>query len=215
MNPRNWAVVAAVVLALVLVATALGQGGQLAGLVQPQVVSIEQLVPVDVTVAVPLDDGSVVTATAPITVGISLQVKIDGAGVVSVAAGEAEPETVTAEQGAEPAAVDTEAGADFVDGSGVPYSVETDLPVTVTSVTSDALLESMGSIVGELRNDGAEELGALTLSVRLYDADGKVLGLGNGYTTKDTIKPGGASAFSVVAMVNLDEVASYAIEVSD
>ena len=82
MVPRNWTIVLAVGLALVLGATALGQGGQLAGLVQPQVVSIEQLVPVDVTLAVPLDDGSVVTATAPITVGISLQVKIDGAGVV-------------------------------------------------------------------------------------------------------------------------------------
>lgn len=212
MNPRSISVVAAVVLALVLVATALGQSGQLAGLVQPQVVSIEQLVPVDVTLAVPLDDGSVVTATAPITVGISLQVKIDGAGVVSVAAGEAEPETVTTQA---PPAADSGVGADFVDGSGVPYSVETDLPVSVTSVTSDAMLETMGSIVGELRNDGDKELGTLQLSVRLYDADGKVLGLGTGYTTKDAIRPGGSSAFSVMAMVNLNDVASYAIEVSD
>lgn len=213
MVPRNWTIVLAVGLALVLGATALGQGGQLAGLVQPQVVSIEQLVPVDVTLAVPLDDGSVVTATAPITVGISLQVKIDGAGVVSVAASKAEPETVTTEAAAEPPAAD--AGADFVDGSGVPYTVETDLPVSVTSVTSSAMLETMGSIVGEVRNDGDEELGTLQLSVRLYDADGKVLGLGTGYTTKDAIQPGGSSAFSVMAMANLDDVASYAIEVSD
>lgn len=212
MNPRNWAVILGVALVLVLAATALGQGGQLAGLVQPQVVNIEQLVPVDVTLAVPLDDGSVVTVTAPITVGISLQVKIDGAGVVSVAAGEAEPETVATE---EPAPAAADAGADFIDGSGLPYTVETDLPVSVTSVTSDAMLETMGSIVGEVRNDGDEELGTLQLSVRLYDADGGVLGLGTGYSTKDSIKPGGSSAFSVVAMVDLNDVASYAIEVSD
>lgn len=84
-------------LVLAAVGAAVGQAGVLAGLVQPFVVNIEQQVPVEVTLALPMDDGTVITATAPITVGVSLQVKIDGAQVVAVTSGEAEPAAATVE----------------------------------------------------------------------------------------------------------------------
>ena len=81
-SPRVVAMAAAIMLVVIFGAVAFGQDGLLAGLVQPLVVNIEQQVPVDVTLSVPLKDGSVITTTAPLTVGIALQVKIDGAGVV-------------------------------------------------------------------------------------------------------------------------------------
>lgn len=89
------AVVVVVVLTVFLAGIAVAQSGVLAGLAQPVVVSIEQLVPVDVTLALPQQDGSVITTTAPLTVGVSLQIKIDGNHVVAVApAAEAEPAEV-------------------------------------------------------------------------------------------------------------------------
>ncbi len=77
---------------------AIAQTGVLAGLTQPFVVSIEQQVPVEVTLALPMEDGTVITATAPITVGVSLQVKIDGAHVVAVSSSEAAPVSAVVEE---------------------------------------------------------------------------------------------------------------------
>lgn len=102
------AAVVAAALTVFLAGIAVAQSGALAGLAQPVIVTVEQLVPVDVTLALPQDDGSVITTTAPLTVGVSLQIKIDGNQVVAVApAAEAEPAEVAVAT-EEPAVEDAE-----------------------------------------------------------------------------------------------------------
>jgi hypothetical protein len=212
-NLRSLMLAAAIVIALLLAAGALAQDGLLAGLVQPLVVNIEQQVPVDVTLSLPLDDGTIVTATAPLTVGIALQVNIDGAGVVAVTAGEAEPVELAAEAAPAPAASQPEAvGGALVDLSGIPYSVQTDLPVAITQVRSQAMFGTT-RLVGEIVNNGDEELRYITLMVNFYDADGKLLDMGFGSVTADTLGPGETSGLNALASVELDDVARYTIEI--
>lgn len=75
--------VVVLLLGLAGIAVAQTEGG--AGLVRPLVVSIEQAVPVELTLAVAQGDGAVVTMTAPITVAVGLRIRIDGDQVVAVA----------------------------------------------------------------------------------------------------------------------------------
>lgn len=66
----------------------------LPGLAQPVLVVVEQVVPADITLTIPQDDGATITVTAPISVGVNLQITIDGANVLAVVqAAEAEPPT--------------------------------------------------------------------------------------------------------------------------
>lgn len=74
----------AAVATLFVVGFAAAQSNVFAGLAQPILVAIDQTVPADVTLAIPQDDGTILTTTVPITVGVSLQIAIDGASVVSV-----------------------------------------------------------------------------------------------------------------------------------
>ena len=64
----------------------------LPGLAQPVLVVVDQVVPADITLTIPQDDGTTLTVTAPISVGVNLQITIDGANVLAVAqAAETEP----------------------------------------------------------------------------------------------------------------------------
>jgi len=207
--------VVAGVLALVLFGAALGQAGP-AGLVVGQTITVEQAVPVAVTLALPLEDGTVVTATAPITVGIALQVRIEGLNVVSVtAAGPASAAVVAASAGDAPAAAPAgDAAGALADLAGIPYTVETDGSVSITQVRSkESMGGSMTQLVGELRNDGDEELKYVLLTVKFYDADGNLLDIGSGAATADALGPGESSGFQVMAPVEYGEVGSYTIEV--
>lgn len=84
---------------LLVVGIAAAQNGAFAGLAQPIVVAINQTVPADVTLAISQDDGTILTTTVPITVGVNLQIAIDGANVVSVEpAASAEDPVIAVEQ---------------------------------------------------------------------------------------------------------------------
>lgn len=92
-------IVTAAITTLFLVSFAAAQSGAFAGLAQPILVAIDQTVPADVTLAIPQDDGTVLTTTVPITVGVNLQIAINGANVVSVEpAASAEDPVVAVEQ---------------------------------------------------------------------------------------------------------------------
>lgn len=69
---------------LFLVGLAAAQTGALAGLAQPILVTVAQSIPADITVAIAQEDGEVIEATIPITLGVNVQITIDGASVVSV-----------------------------------------------------------------------------------------------------------------------------------
>lgn len=213
--PRTVTLAAIAVLALVLSAGALAQDGLLSSLVQPQVVNIEQQVPVDVTLALPQQDGTVVTTTVPLTVGIALQVKIDGAGVVSVLAGE--PEQATTSQ----ASTGTEAGASaapapregqLLDLAGVPYTVSSNGDISLLQIRSKDSA-GMTMVIGELRNDGDQPASYVELTIKFYDAGGNLLDVGDGYATTEEIAPGESSAFRVLGPVKFQDIASYAVEI--
>lgn len=85
-------------LLLTLAGLAIAQTGAVPGLTQPILVTVTQAVPADITLAIPQDDGAVLTVTAPITVGVNLQITIDGAHVVAVEAAEATPPIVVVEE---------------------------------------------------------------------------------------------------------------------
>ena len=140
--PRSVTLATIAVLALVLSAGALAQDGLLVGLVQPQVVNIEQQVPVAVTLVLPMEDGTVVTTTAPITVGIALQVKIDGTGVTSVVAGElaaaVSVHDATEADGQSSAAAESPSDQ-LVDLEGIPYTVEAAKDIAILQIRSEGI----------------------------------------------------------------------------
>lgn len=87
----------ALALLLLLAGLAIAQTGAVPGLTQPVLVTVSQSIPAAVTLAIPQDDGAVLTVTAPITVGVNLQITLDGAHVAAVEALAAEPPAVTVE----------------------------------------------------------------------------------------------------------------------
>lgn len=195
-------------LALAAVGAAVGQSGVLAGLVQPFVVNIEQQVPVEVTFALPMDDGTVITATAPITVGVSLQVKIDGAQVVAVTSAEAEPAATTVE--AAPAA--EESANEGVDAEGRTYTLEPDEGIEIAGVNSSVNPLGGIEVVGEITNVTEESMGRVEINGTFYDIDGNVVIVETTYTALETLQPGQSSPFKIFSMGDAAEVVSYKLQ---
>jgi len=65
-------------------------------------------------------------------------------------------------------------------------------------------------LVGLLRNKGAVAAGSTQISVMLYDEDGKLLGIGNGYGSASPLAPGAVTSFDVrCEMLAEGKVGSY------
>ncbi len=65
-------------------------------------------------------------------------------------------------------------------------------------------------VVGDLRNKGAVAAGSTQISVMLYDEDGKLLGIGNGYGSASPLAPGAVTSFDVrCEMLAEGKVGSY------
>lgn len=94
---KRLAPVLVLTLLILLAGVAIAQSGALPGLTQPVLVTVSQSIPADITLAIPQEDGAVLTVTAPITVGVNLQITIDGVHVVAVEAGDTEPPAVAVE----------------------------------------------------------------------------------------------------------------------
>lgn len=71
-------------LALGLFVAAGAQMGEFVQLVRPVVVDVEQAVPVELVLALPVNDADVMTVTTPLTVNVGLRVVIEGPQVVTV-----------------------------------------------------------------------------------------------------------------------------------
>jgi hypothetical protein len=214
------ALAAAGLLALVAVTTVAAHAGALAPLFQPTVINVAQDVPIDVVFALPQEDGTVMTVTAPITVGLSVQVTVQGPQVVDVsaAARPAGPDSKPA--GASAVAAGTKGtedetqqeGKGLTDTRGIPYDVQTPEGLMLTQVNSKG---SYGStqIVGQIRNDGEETYKFILVSVSLYDADGNLIDVANGGAQAQELEPGETTTFQSIAMTELDGVASYSVQV--
>lgn len=191
---------------LLVVGFAAAQNGAFAGLAQPIVVAIDQAVPADVTLAIPQDDGTILTTTVPITVGVNLQIAIDGAGIVSVEpAASAEEPVVDVEQ--------IDPTGDQIDSAGRPYSVEIPEAIALEQVESSTNVLEKLEIIGDLTNTGDQPLKYTELIVTLFDADGTILGVETTYAKLQTIEPGQTSPFRLMATAAGDDVASYRIQI--
>ncbi len=204
-HSRFLALAAGAALVLAAGVSALAQDGLLAGLAQPVVVNIEQQVPVDVTLALPQADGAVVTATAPITVDIALQVKIDGAGVVSVVAGEAEPAKALVEA--------TAPSGTSLDKEGRTYTTEVPEGLEITQLESKVNALDDIELIGEVRNTGDAALEYVEVVATFYGADGSIVEVASTYLDLDMLEPGQAAPFKMLPNVPGADVTEYKLQV--
>lgn len=200
------AAIAAIALVLLVGALAFAQGSPLAGLAQPIVINIEQAVPVDVTLALPQADGTVVTATAPITVGVALQIKLDSTQVVAVT----KPETTTN------ATVSADAMANQVDSLGLPWRLaeSTDPLIEIASWEGYQNQDDKFAVVGRLKNlDQKRKFSLAEITIRFFDADGNMIDVSDGSASGHWVEPGEYTNFEFDTYTDLADVASYTVEI--
>lgn len=89
-------IIGIVIAAIVLVSVTVFAQDGIAAFVRPLIVDIKQVVPVLADVVVPLEDGTMVTATVPLTINVALQVSLSGVVSDSVkVVEETEPVVIT------------------------------------------------------------------------------------------------------------------------
>jgi hypothetical protein len=185
--------------------TALAQSGALAGLLNPLVVKIQQAVPVELTVTAAQDDGSVITSTVPLTVGVDLVIIIQGSQVVSLTADTSE--TIVAVQA-------LPVGEEMVDASGIPYTLESMDGFVLSAVSGETPKSEKFRLSGELLNEGDSE-GHVQIAVTLYDAQGNILDARSTTPALYPLPPGRSSAFIMnPGSVDFADVAVYRIQIA-
>ena len=193
---------AGVLLSLPLAGLAVGQGVGLPGVVAPLAVTVEQSIPTNVEVVF-AHDGETSTATAPVTVGVSLRLTFDGVAAVAVA----DSVPVVAVQ---PVEAD---GDDALDATGRSFTVEAADGLSVAGLR--ASVDSLGRLrlLGEVTTTGADDAYFVRATVSFYDASGALVGVGEADTSPRTIAPGKTAPFDLVAEVDADEVVRYRVSV--
>lgn len=198
---RLWVLVGVVLLVVVGAAVALGQDG-LIGRFSPFVVDVEQVVPVEVTIPVTLENGDVVTATAPLTVSVALRVKVEGpaAAVVEVL-----------EEGAPTVSVESEQ----VDDLGFTYVLQAgDDGLELTEWTAYENSNGNLEFAGELRNTTEEErLSLADIVVRLYRKNGKLLKVETFTASGRWVEPGEVHRFGGASYEDISQIDHYDIEI--
>lgn len=194
--------IVAAVLTIAVAGLAVAQSGAFAGLAQPVIVTVEQAVPVEIVLALPQEDGTMLDVTAPLTVGVSLQVKIDGTGVVAVdAVGDSEAAvTVAADDAA------------LVDGEGRAYTV--DLPAGIDLVQIESQENELGelAVIGEVQNTGTAALEYVEIVGTFYDEEGVIVWTESTYLDLEIVEPGQSSSFRMLLSVPAADVTSYRIQ---
>jgi len=207
-------IIAAAVASLVTIAVAfaaLAQSNALAGLLNPLIVKISQDVPVELTVATAQDDGSVITSTVPLTVGVDLAITIRGAHVVGVTAADtAVPQVGVAAHAASMPAI--EPAADLVDNSGIPYTLEIADGFELVDLQTSTDVFGNLSMIGELRNMGSKDVYP-RITVTLYNAAGKMLSVNTGAVTGGELGAGASGPFITLISTASDDVASYRLQI--
>jgi hypothetical protein len=186
--------------------------GALAQLFQPAVIDVAQDVPLEVVFALPQEDGTVITVTAPITVGLAVQVKVQGPQVVEVTAAATDPAgaATAGAKGEDPEP--QEAAEGLTDTRGIPYDVQTPDGLVLTQVNSKDMFGST-QIVGQIRNDSDESYRFISVNVSLYDADGNLIDVAVGGAQATELDPGETTTFQSVALTELDTIAGYSVQV--
>lgn len=202
MRRVSLAVVVAFVLLFVCALVVFGQGGTLR-LLQPAVATINQSVPVQVTLG-GIVNGQQVTLTAPLTMNVALQVQLVGGGAVVAQAGAVQAAPATAAQPT-PAPI-------RYDSRGIPYRADVRLPFVLTQIESSINGMERVSVVGEIQNAGADTLQYVQAIISFYK-DGKIVEVDQGYTALDKLLPGQSSPFQVTTFLQPDQVNAYTVQV--
>lgn len=194
-----YALAVATVLLLGGALVVLAQGGAVS-LLQPVVVTVNQAVPVNVTLG-GVVNGQAVTLTAPMTMAIAVQVRLEGRGASVVAAQAAPAGTAPAAQ-----------GGVLRDLRGVQYKVDVRPPFELTQVGSTVSPVGWISVVGEVKNTGTVPLRYVKGIVTFYK-DGKIVQVGEGYTKLDVLEPGQSAPFETILPLPADQVNAYTVQV--
>ena len=202
-------IIAAAVASLVIIGvalTAIAQSDTLAGLLNPLVVKIQQTVPIELTVATAQEDGSVITSTVPLTVGVDLGITIQGARLMSVVAAEA-PDNVTV--AVQPVGPDS----DLVDDFGIPYTLEGAEGVKVLSLRStQPSYNSSLHILGEVQNENDEDQ-RIEIRITVYATDGRVLEATSTYPQTTPLPAADKSAFQLMTTTDVEAIEEYRLQV--
>jgi hypothetical protein len=204
MRRAFFAVGLAAALLLVGSLVVLAQAGPLR-LLQPAVVTISQAAPVQVTLG-GIVGGQQVTLTAPMTMNVAVQVRLEGSGAVV---------TASAVQAAQPAQAAASTGASagpvLSDPRGVAYRVDVAAPFQLMQVSSAVNVFDSASVVGEIRNAGTQEMQFVKAVVTFY-RDGKIVQVGEGYTKLDRLAPGQSSPFEVMTRLDISDFNAYTVQ---
>jgi hypothetical protein len=199
-------VVGALLLASLVMAVSAQQGDVLAR-VQPLLVTIQQQVPVSVTLSIPLDDGEVQTVTVPMALDLNLEIALSSTMSPVVSVGAAAAGVVVSDL---PADVSE-------DNNGIAFEVETVGDVELVQVRSDPDYWENFSLTGEIRNTGDEavETYSVRITLTVYDEDGKIL---DTFTVSPSFGPIGAgqsSPFDVaLSDTAMEDVGRYRLQIS-
>jgi len=172
---------------------------ELTGYFAPFVVDIEQQVPVEVSVAVPVEGGDSFTATVPMTVNVALRVSVEGPNVVSVEPlEETEPEVAIATATPQPASSASQATLPGTYGIGDAFSLG-DVTVTVNSAemveggsfnTPDPGMKFLAVDIS-MENKGNEAIGVGRFMPKLKDSTGQLYSIDLMATTAAGTIPSG------------------------
>lgn len=188
----------AAILTLLAAVTALARTNALAGLLNPIVVTIDQAIPVTLTLA----DSAGLTTTVPLTVGVNLAITLDGAQLVDVAAGASKPAVAVAQGLANPS---------VVDNSGIPYTAEAPIGYVVEQMVAIAMFD-VTQISGEVTNNTGKKPPIPMVAVTVYDSKGKMLLTTMGFFSAD-LEPGATAPFTALVNLPINEIGSYKLQV--
>jgi hypothetical protein len=197
---------AGVVLTLMVILGAAAQSKTVAAMVQPFVVDINQSVPVSLTLALVTNDGEEITTTVPVTLGINLQVQVNGTNTVTLRADEAQPVSVAVQQ--------INSGEENADDLAIPYTIavdSSDIEFTEWTTYSDTNDQfNISAVVKQAA--GTDPISDIATTVRFFDQNGKLISVDDVPNVAHGLKPGGINRFEHRAQLTAQEIGRYEVE---
>ncbi len=201
---RIWIIILAAVGVVTLTTVAIGRSSPLR-LVHPFVVDVNQIVPVMADVLVPLDDGTTVTTTIPLTVQISLQISVDGL---------ARPPKVTQTPLEVNSRNSVQLGEERTDDLGHIYSMSIDTPaveiIEWTNYISDNGRWKLSGEIHQLPN--TPKINDILATVRMYGDTGELIEVTEILNVSFGLEPGGYNRFDGTFDSDSEKVSRYDVE---
>jgi hypothetical protein len=199
-------IIAGVVFASAVILGVSGLSEPLVDVVQPFVVKISQAVPVDVEMLVHMEDGQAITVTTPITVGVDLQVQVQGLNSLVVASRTSEPARVFVEP--------ISAGEEDEDNLGIPFTLIVDSEdialIELTAYKDPNERFNLSGVIQQAKD--SDPISDIPTTIRFYDKEGELVGVDSIINVSYGLKPGGVNRFSYTAMLGPNEIGSYRLE---